>query len=260
MVLPLFSGSLGGNWLEFFQSCFPWSDGSSGAGRSSEVVSPEGWLVSSIWFLLCIMQVAIKVCGCLLPDGPRYSDMLLFMPSSSWVTPQQQLWLASSSPNKVGQFSFVHYPQSHKISSVIHHAPALGGWFCAPILFSIFVPCVAPLTEFNSLPHPPSQRLIQHSTLHPLTVVNCTHCVCHSLLFRWCNLPMSCTALCSEEDVWCMALTCWVCRFTQAYLDPSQQREMVGIFYQGRYSLGLGPGQWNMCKLSTVSASSTSQS
>jgi hypothetical protein len=42
---------------------FPWSCGLCVTSRSSEVVSPDGWLVSSIWFLLSTGCVAIGTCG-----------------------------------------------------------------------------------------------------------------------------------------------------------------------------------------------------
>jgi hypothetical protein len=39
--------------------CFPWSHGPSVKSGSSDVVSPGNWVVSSIWFLLSTVQVAI---------------------------------------------------------------------------------------------------------------------------------------------------------------------------------------------------------
>jgi hypothetical protein len=39
---------------------FPWSYGPSIPSRSTDVVLPDDWLVSSIWFLLPTEQVAIR--------------------------------------------------------------------------------------------------------------------------------------------------------------------------------------------------------
>jgi hypothetical protein len=102
--------SLRGSQMGFYKSCFPWSNRPFGTGGISEEVSPEVWLVSCSWIFLPSRQFAIEVCGCSLPDCPWWSDMLLFLPGSSWITPQPQLWFVSSSPNNVGQFSFVHHP------------------------------------------------------------------------------------------------------------------------------------------------------
>jgi hypothetical protein len=69
--------------LEFLSLVFPWSVGLSGAGKISEVVSSEGWFVSSHWSLVPTGQVAIKLCGSSLPDSPRWSDMCLFTPGGN---------------------------------------------------------------------------------------------------------------------------------------------------------------------------------
>jgi hypothetical protein len=84
-------------------------------------------------------QVSIGVCNSLLLVYATWSDLLLFSSGSSWVAPQLQLWLVNFSPNKVQCFSFVYCPQTHEISSAIHHAPALGGCLVAPTLLSMFV-------------------------------------------------------------------------------------------------------------------------
>jgi hypothetical protein len=62
-------GQLGWRWLEHFLGFFshsPWFYGPSIASRSSEVVSPGSWLVSSIWFLLSMgkLQLGLKVTHC----------------------------------------------------------------------------------------------------------------------------------------------------------------------------------------------------
>jgi hypothetical protein len=91
------------------------------------VVSSDSWVVSSIWFLLSTGQVAIGTYGSSLPVCARWFNLLLFSPGSSYVALLLQLWLVNSSPSKVGQFSFVHHPQSHEANSAICHVPTLGG-------------------------------------------------------------------------------------------------------------------------------------
>jgi hypothetical protein len=49
--------------------------------------------------------------------------------------------------------------------------------------------------------------------------------------------------------IWCMALTCWVCRFMQAALKLGQWGEMEGNFSQSRYSVGLGAAHWGIGRL-----------
>jgi hypothetical protein len=115
--------------------------------------------------------------------------MLLFSPDGSF----QQLWLVSSSPNKVGKFSFLHHPQSQDTSSVICHILALKGWLLISLLFSRV-----------NLVFTPSQ----------MSVVNCIHSLCCSVLFEGCNLSTTCTGLWSWQGVWCTVLSCWVWRFT----------------------------------------------
>jgi hypothetical protein len=78
--------------------------------QDPEVISPDDYIVSSILFLLSTVQVVVGACGSSLPVCERWSDLLLFSPGGSWIALQLQLWLVSSSPSKVGQFSFVHTP------------------------------------------------------------------------------------------------------------------------------------------------------
>jgi hypothetical protein len=89
-VLPLLSDSLEGSWLEGFFPHFPWSYGPSVTSRSSVVVSPDGWLVSSTWFLLPTRQVVIGTCSSSLPVCARWSDLLLFLPGGSCIPRQLQ--------------------------------------------------------------------------------------------------------------------------------------------------------------------------
>jgi hypothetical protein len=125
------------------------------------------WLaVSSSLFL------ANRVCDSSLPVCVRWSD-LLFSPGSSWVAPQLQLLLVSFPPDKLGQFSFMYHPWSHKISSAIHHATTLGGWLVTPPQLSVFFPCPAPAHRVQFLvPFPHSLRLVCHSIMPPLSVAN----------------------------------------------------------------------------------------
>jgi hypothetical protein len=46
------------------------------------VVTPDGWLVSSIWFLLSTEQVTLGTYDSSLPVCAKWSD-LLFLPGSS---------------------------------------------------------------------------------------------------------------------------------------------------------------------------------
>jgi hypothetical protein len=107
------------------------------------VVSPADWLVSSIWFLLSTGLVAIGALGKSLLVCVRCSELLLFSPGSSCIVLQLQLCLVSSSPSKLGQFSFEFCPQSHETSSIIHHfgnyLPTLGSWLVTPPLLLAFV-------------------------------------------------------------------------------------------------------------------------
>jgi hypothetical protein len=80
---------------------------------------------------------------------------------------QLQLCLVSSSPRKVGQFSFQCCPLSHEISSRIHHLPGFGKLVChstptlslcaSPNICSVLV-CL--LWEVGLLPHPCFQPLL----------------------------------------------------------------------------------------------------
>jgi hypothetical protein len=87
-----------------------------------------------------------------------------FSPGNSWIVLQPQLWLISSSPNKVGQFSFVNHPQLYKLRSAICQAPL---WASQSTL----------TLSICSLPQPHSPRLVQCSTPPPLYLILCIdHC------------------------------------------------------------------------------------
>jgi hypothetical protein len=162
-VLPTCQDSLRASQLEVFFLCFPWSNGLSVISRSSEVVSPNGWLVNSIWFLLSTGKVAIslyKVVRSVVFAGWKLC-------CSTVVTVAGQLL-----PQQGGAIQFCAYPQSCEISSAIHLAllweVGLSLQSCPQPLF--LTP--PPLAKFGSLPYPGSLRLVHHSTLSPLSVVD----------------------------------------------------------------------------------------
>jgi hypothetical protein len=146
-----------------------------------EVVSPDDWLVSSIWFLLSTGQFAIGIWGNSLPVCLRWFDLLLFLPGGSCVALLLQHYLVSSSPNKAEKFCFEYYPQTQETISMIqaphpgrlaccptltlilcapHFADSsLGGWLVVPSQLSAFVPCPIFIHwEFGSLPQ---SRILQ---------------------------------------------------------------------------------------------------
>jgi hypothetical protein len=145
--------------------------------------------VSHHWSLLPTGQVAIELCDCSLPDFPRWSNMFLFSPDGSGVTPQLHwLWQVSTSPKKVRQLSVVPHSQSYEISSAICPSPTLGGWLLTPPL----------LSEVSS---------VFCLSLHQ-AVVNSVLCLwCSILLGRQCNLPTSCAGQCGFlEGRWCVSV------------------------------------------------------
>jgi hypothetical protein len=102
--------------------------------------------------------------------------------------------------SKVGQFSFVHHPQSHKISSESAMPPLWKvGLFPTPL--SAFVPFpTSTCWEFSSLPHPILQGWFSVPT-HP-TVSDRLQFTVYLLQFCFgrggeCNLLTSCAGLCS---------------------------------------------------------------
>jgi hypothetical protein len=100
-VVPSYQEALGDVSSGCLSLVFLWCDGLSGAGGISEVV-PIG-----SWSLLATGQVAIELYDLSLfsslPDIPRWSNMFLISPGSSWVAPLTLwLWQVSHSPNKLG--------------------------------------------------------------------------------------------------------------------------------------------------------------
>jgi hypothetical protein len=91
---------------------------------SFDVVSPGGWLVSSIWFLLSSWQVAI--------GSWANSASLCRVVRVVFTRQQLQLCLVRSSLSRVGQFSFEYCPLSHEAGSRIHNLPCFGRLACPP--------------------------------------------------------------------------------------------------------------------------------
>jgi hypothetical protein len=195
--------------------------------------------------------------------------MLLFSPHSCCVALQLQLYLVSSSPNKVGQFSFECCPLSHEISSRIHHLPLfvrlacclnpalslcaspdlcwvlavpLGGWLVTPVLLSDFAAftCICSLRvlywEFSSLPHPHSPGQVLSSTPTSAIGVRLQFTV---YAFQACwgggsvcpGVAMDyVTGIWVRSCAWWMMLTCLFCRFIQTALEPVS-RERNGFSF-----------------------------
>jgi hypothetical protein len=78
-----------------------------------------------------------------------------------------QLWLVSSSASMVGQFSFIHHPQSQDISLVIFHAQF--GLLPHPSL-SAFVPHLGPTPWVQFLAPPLFSEI--GSAFHPIPTVS----------------------------------------------------------------------------------------
>jgi hypothetical protein len=199
-VLPFWSDNWGrGDGWRIFSPCFSWSYGPSLTSWSSGVASPDGWLVSSIWFLPSTGQVAIGTCGSSLPVCTKWTYLLLFLPGSSYVALQLQLWLVSFSLSKVGQFSFVLCPQSHEFSSVFCHTPALP--YPAPTVWEFgflpYLPHPIPRGWFSILPSPLSGRL-------QFTIYVCQFCfggVQSACVLHWImSRGQACSAWCSPAE------------------------------------------------------------
>jgi hypothetical protein len=68
-----------------------------------------------------------------MPCGKVVRPVAVFT-SHHCVALQLQFWLVSSSPGKLGRFSFEYSAQSHETGM-----PALGGWLVAPPPLPVFV-------------------------------------------------------------------------------------------------------------------------
>jgi hypothetical protein len=90
-----------------------------------------------------------------------------FLPVNSWVTPQLQLWLASSSPDKMGQFSFSHCKKSTQWSAT----PLLWDIDLSHSSLSVLVPHLTPTCRVHLLATTPFSEV--HSVFHqPLLSVS----------------------------------------------------------------------------------------
>jgi hypothetical protein len=132
--------------------CFLWSYGLSVMSGSSEVVSSDSWLVSSIWFLLSTGQVVIGTCGMSLPVCAKWSICCLCQVAAGLPYHCNSIW---SVPPPA---SFEYCPQFKRL--VICHILALGAWLVCPTpaLSLCSLPASAHL-EFSS-----SERLASCST------------------------------------------------------------------------------------------------
>jgi hypothetical protein len=207
-MLPLFAYSLGGSWLRsFWVLCFLGLMGCL-VQVGSPKVSSEGWVLSSHWSLLPTRQVVMEVCGFSLPDWPKWSYMFLFC---------QVAAESSTATTLAGQL----FPQQGRVIQ-----------YCAlPMVPREILRSATPqLWQFDCLhsvlgssPQAFFLRLVQCSAPTLLRAVTYVHCPWHSVLLggRW-NVPMSCIGLFSQEGKWCVALTCWNCKFTPAGLGSRQ--------------------------------------
>jgi hypothetical protein len=124
-----------------------------------------------------------------LPVPAGWSEMSLFSPGGSYIPLQLQLCLVSSSPSKVGQFSFECCPLSQEISSGIHHVTCFERFACRltpssqPLLLDShsFTESLA----FRILFLAPPSLYRAGSGFHPYLCHCCQitfHCLCYSVL------------------------------------------------------------------------------
>jgi hypothetical protein len=192
-----------------------------------------------------------------LPVCAVWSELLLFSPGGRCIALQLQLCLVSSSPTKVGQFSFECCPLSHFGSTTCPlwqvaclPTPALRlcacpdlwwvlvapveGWLVTPLLLSAFAALPAFVHwEFSSLPHPCSPGQVQCSTSTSAVSVRLRFDVC---IFQFCwgdsvspgavldYVPWVCESRWGSH-VWCMMLTCLFCRLMQAVLELASREK-----------------------------------
>jgi hypothetical protein len=151
----------------------------------------------------------------------------LFLPGGSCVALQLQLCLVSSSPSRVGQFSFEYCPQSQETISGINHQPCFEKLACYPTphsqplcLASPLVVLVQHLWDVGLLPYHCSQPLLLFPRLFSESLAVCptpvlwgrfnvppTHTlsmleynlllILFSSVGRGFNMPKDCTGLCS---------------------------------------------------------------
>jgi hypothetical protein len=164
---------------------------------------------------------------------------VLFSPGNSSIGLLLQLWLVSSSPSKVGQFSFEYCPQSHQISSEICHAPNLGGLVVASPLLSAPFLALLPLTESLA----PCPILVFHSSFSGLPQwvkynslfmflrfvhggVQFTQKLCWIMFWEGARGVDESCVVCSTP--------CWVCIYSGSF-ETGQQGEVACHFSLGTY-------------------------
>jgi hypothetical protein len=165
--------------------------------------------MSSSWCLLSTGQVKIGTWGNSLLACMWWSN-LLFSPGSSWVALLLQLCLVSSSPSKVEQFTLSTIISSRRLAQQ-STIPTLGGWLVTPSPLSAFIFWNAFVYwEFSSLLYPCSPRVVQHSTLLPLLVIDYISLfMLFSFVWGGFNLPRDCTGLCFHRVS--RGVACGVC-------------------------------------------------
>jgi hypothetical protein len=169
--LPFLSDRIGGSQLGGFYSCYPWSDGLAGVGRSFEVFSSESWLLSSSSFLLPSRQLSSVIAHYrFVQDGQircifcQAAAESLYSHKSGWPAPPPKRWCNS-------------------VLCPAHSPRRLAQWFATLPLREIgFSPY--PVHRLWLLtPHPLSEIGSIHT--QPLLIeVNYIHCLWHSVLFK----------------------------------------------------------------------------
>jgi hypothetical protein len=134
------------------------------------------------------------------PVCVKWFNPLLFLPGGSCIALPLQLCLVSSSPSKVGQFSFEYCPQSHWTSSGIYHGPNVGGWLVASPCSQCLFHTPPSLSESSAPCHTPFLRGLFSSPLPPLSVVDYNSLFLFlSFVQGWgLNLLRGCARLCFQ--------------------------------------------------------------
>jgi hypothetical protein len=235
-VLPLLSDSLGRRRLEvfwFFVFHFPWSYGPSIVSGNSEIVSPDGWLVSSICSFCPQSRLQFE------PVCARWSD-LLFLPGGSCVALPLQPRLVSCSPARWGNLvlSTALSPMGLAQQSTTPCFRRLA--FCPTPALSLCSLPLLPLLRVQLLAPPPFSRV--GSTLHPTPTVDgrlqftvyafsFVQCVCVCGVF---NLPRGFTGLCSGGWVResCVVSVAHLMQIYSCSFEAGWQARMVCHFSQ----------------------------
>jgi hypothetical protein len=100
--------------------------------------------------------------------------------------------------------------------------PSLGGRLVTPPLFSVFVPPPAPTSWVLLFDLPPFPKV--GSKFYPTPTVKgklqFTVYVLHFCSRRVAICPQTVWIMLEDGYMWCLALTCWICRFKQVVLKP----------------------------------------